>query len=58
MPHLSKMSKVRRLNYAPQFVTSKGILPHFYRSSMSETYVEGENFYHNCEKLDSKPNNT
>lgn len=29
MLYLPKMSKVRRSNYAPQFVTSKGILPYF-----------------------------
>jgi hypothetical protein len=44
MPHLTK---VRRSNSAPQFNTPKRILPHFYRSLTSVTYVAGEKSCHN-----------
>jgi hypothetical protein len=43
MPHLPKVPKLRRLNFAPQFATSNGILPYFYKILTSETYVGGEN---------------
>jgi hypothetical protein len=47
MPHLPKVPKVRHSNFAPQFVTPKGILLHFYQSLTSGTYVAGEKSCHN-----------
>jgi hypothetical protein len=45
MPHLPKVTNVRRSNYVPQFVTSKRILLYFYKSL---TNVEGEKSCHTC----------
>jgi hypothetical protein len=47
MPHMSKMTKIRRLNSAPQFAMSKGILSYFYKSLTCEIYVAGEKPCHN-----------
>jgi hypothetical protein len=47
MPHLPKVPKVRNSNFAPQFATPKGILPHFYQSLTSGTYVAEEKSCHN-----------
>lgn len=48
MSYLSKVSKVRRLNYVPHFTKSKEILLHFYKSLTSWIYIAGEKSIHNC----------
>lgn len=46
MLYLPKMPKVRRSNYAPQFVMPHIILLHFYKSLMSGTYIAKEKSCH------------